>query len=620
MDTVIENYKLMDFEAKAKELDRVLFDFMNVEEYVPMDKATYAPIGYWDSSPSVLYKYGKRAFGLPAYVGHFTGTSNGTSIPGTPEGISTIPAVLGSSLVGIDKTDQNGNNFVDMLSIFYNTNDGMITDGINQATGASFWYEIYNQIAYCKLGSVYPDEITVLSRVISMADNWLRSIPYFQTASGDYFFEYTSFRFSTMQPYYNNSFRDSPNAGMSYIMLMAYALTGEEKYIDGARLLMDYLEENPNNLYYEAIQDYAPLVAAKMNFEFGTDYNVQRFIDQVFDGDSLLRPNWSVVVDDAGDYSFNGLVGVNEAGQSYPFLMNSYHLASTLVPTVKYDPRFATAIGRYMLNCANNIRVFYPNEVPAENQAHGGPFWADPNGSIGYEGCKKRVGDASPYATGDPTAYNWGQTNYGIYGSNIVGYFGAMIEKTDVEQILQLDLNACDFYGDNEYPAYLYYNPYGKSKTVTADFPEGAVLFDTVSCEVISKNAGGGTKIKIPGEGAVSVTVLPKGSTVGIEGGYYVCGGKRLCKQSVAVSITEPFVQEDYVYGRFDLITAYSGREKAIEYTVTIDGEVEYSGKYKQKLTIDSEKYSTDYHDVEVFVRTESGLTDRSRIRLYFNN
>ena len=613
MPSVIANYKLMDFEAKAKEFDRVVFAFTENEEYVPMDRETYAPIGFWDSSASVIRKYGKKAFGLPAYVGHSTNT------PGNSEGIATIPAVLGGALVGIDETDRNGHDLVDMLSIYYNDADGMITDGINQATGASFWYELYNQISYAKLGYIYPKETTVLSRTVSMADRWLESIPYFRLANGTYNFEYTAFRFSSMQPYNNGKHKDSPNAGMAYLMLMAYALTGNEKYIDGATLLMDYLEESPNSFYYEMIQDYAPLVMAKLNFEFGKNYNVQRFIDQAFDGDSLLRPGWGAIAEDAGNYSFHGLVGTNETNP-YAFLMNSYHLAAALAPVVKYDARFASAIGKHILNAASSIRVFYPNELPAENQQHGGPFFTDPNGSIGYESCKIKFGDKTPYATGDPTQYGWGPTDYGIYGSNIAGYFGAMIKPTDVEQILQIDLNSCDFYGNNVYPHYLYYNPYPKNKKIRVDFPENSVLFDAVTNTVINKSAGKNTEITVPAENSVSIIVLPPRAEVKKENGYYVAGADRISKEGVAVSITEPSVQDGFVYGKFELKTYYSGKEKPKKFTVYIDGEKAYEGKYKNSVKINSEKYSFGSHIVEAVAETASGLKDASRIRIYFNN
>ena len=41
---------------------------------------------------------------------------------------------------------------------------------------------------------------------------------------------------------------------------------------------------------------------------------------------------------------------------------------------------------------------------------------------------------------------------------------GALVSQTDVNGILQIDLNATDSFGNNDYPTYLFYNPYSEDK------------------------------------------------------------------------------------------------------------------------------------------------------------
>jgi hypothetical protein len=53
---------------------------------------------------------------------------------------------------------------------------------------------------------------------------------------------------------------------------------------------------------------------------------------------------------------------------------------------------------------------------------------------------------------------------FSVYSSAPIGVLGAIVEKTDVEGILQLDCNATDFYAPRPYPVYLYYNPYNESR------------------------------------------------------------------------------------------------------------------------------------------------------------
>jgi nucleoside 2-deoxyribosyltransferase len=48
--------------------------------------------------------------------------------------------------------------------------------------------------------------------------------------------------------------------------------------------------------------------------------------------------------------------------------MNSFALAWPLVPMVKYDARYAAAIGKWMLNVTNAARLCYPYEIDDAHQ------------------------------------------------------------------------------------------------------------------------------------------------------------------------------------------------------------------------------------------------------------
>ena len=66
-----------------------------------------------------------------------------------------------------------------------------------------------------------------------------------------------------------------------------------------------------------------------------------------------------------GEYDISGLIGARDR----VLLMNTFDTASPLVPLVRDDPRFARAIGKWMLNAVNAARLFYPEELPAKHQA-----------------------------------------------------------------------------------------------------------------------------------------------------------------------------------------------------------------------------------------------------------
>jgi hypothetical protein len=89
-----------------------------------------------------------------------------------------------------------------------------------------------------------------------------------------------------------------------------------------------------------------------------------------------------------GGFDAHGLCGSVTDGGGYAFTMNTFSQAAPLVPLVRYDDRYARAIGKWMLNASNAARLFYPTSVPATNQSS--PGWnGDPAGCVAYEGLHK---------------------------------------------------------------------------------------------------------------------------------------------------------------------------------------------------------------------------------------
>ena len=82
----------------------------------------------------------------------------------------------------------------------------------------------------------------------------------------------------------------------------------------------------------------------------------------------------------------------------------------------------------------------------------------------------------------------WGETNlFFVIQSAHVGIIGGIIEKTNVEKILQLNLLKTDFFADSAYPSYLYYNPYPEEKLVEVPIGSGSHdIYDAVSNTIIS--------------------------------------------------------------------------------------------------------------------------------------
>jgi hypothetical protein len=121
-----------------------------------------------------------------------------------------------------------------------------------------------------------------------------------------------------------------------------------------------------------------------------------------------------------------------------------------------------------------------------------------------------------PFGTGD--AMKKGQpTNFALYGASHAGILGAVVETTNIEGILQLDLLATDYYRDEAYPTYLYYNPYKTTKYINLDIGYDAVdIYETTSQSMLIRNATGTIQLSIPPESAIVTVLAPSGGEVSI--------------------------------------------------------------------------------------------------------
>jgi hypothetical protein len=130
---------------------------------------------------------------------------------------------------------------------------------------------------------------------------------------------------------------------------------------------MEFLSGLTSNPSYELQLPYGAFVAAKMNAELDTDYDLQKMVNWCFDRGPLR--GWGVVAGSWNGSSVSGLVGeANDAGKDYAFVMNGFQQAAALAPMVKYDKRFAHDIAKWILNLANASRLFYLSYLPEGDQ------------------------------------------------------------------------------------------------------------------------------------------------------------------------------------------------------------------------------------------------------------
>jgi hypothetical protein len=508
-------YKIIDWKQKAKDYDAYVFDF---NPDVPAGSMIWL-----DNSQRNLPQI---TFGLYTAINDVRQgpTHNSGEFH---ESLNSLSAILGAGLIGIDKTHQNGYNYVKMIQNYFNSGTGwniMMNNTCPEIAqqgggyGRDWWYDVLPNVLFYAVSDVFPN--------VDNADNIQRSIAeQFCKADsvlhGNY--DYSYFDYGRMKGMVSQiPFQQDAAGGHGYVLYAAYKKYKNARYLAHAKSAIAALNIQKESRFYEILLPMGIYTAARLNAEQGTNYNVERMINWVFDGckSPKGRNGWGVIVGKWGNYDVSGLQGSIIDGGGYAFLMNSMKMAWPLVPMVKYQPQFARAIGKWMLNNVNAARLFFPNEIPAGNQ------WLPEmknytHSVVAYEGLrysdcynKPELKGVHPVALGDGP--NWNPKNpkesmFSLYSTSPVGIMGAIVDTTDVKMILRLNCNKTDFYANTTYPTYLYYNPYTVSKTVTYH-PSGRVdVFDIVSKKYVAKAISANAQIAIPADQASLLVELPAG-------------------------------------------------------------------------------------------------------------
>ncbi|MEO9475996.1 MAG: LamG-like jellyroll fold domain-containing protein [Cyclobacteriaceae bacterium] len=501
-------YHLRDWKDVARKYDSLVFDISKTGEHLPIVFLGSEGVNYPEIAPIFM----------DSYVGS---SSHGQQ----REAINIIPAIIGASLVGIDKTSQFGVNWVDKVRDFYNLkNDELIyLNGPSDRSGHDWWYETMPNIFFYQLKDLYPSITDFDDQFVMVADRWLAAVKAMGASDAPWtepYMNYRAWNLKDMTPLETGVKEPEAAGAIAWILYQAYQHTADKKYLTGAQWTLDFLDNQTSNPSYELQLPYGALAAAKLNAELGADYDIEKLLNWCFDRGDLR--GWGSVVGTWGGEDVSGLIGeANDQGNDYVFIMNGFQQAAALAPLVKYDKRFAKAIGKWILNMTNASRLFYSSFLPENQQSDYAWCQAnDPYAVIAYEAIKEQWNGTSLYARGDSKSAGWADTNLGLYGSSHVGYLGAIVEPTEVEGILQIDVNVTNFYASNDFPSYLYFNPHNQQHSITIQIGESEKdIYDAITEELIESNVSGAQTITIPANGVMLISLLPAGAEMHNENG-----------------------------------------------------------------------------------------------------
>jgi hypothetical protein len=532
MAYVPQPLQIINYRALARQFDATVYDFNA--------KGKYWPLIWMDSS--------RKNFNQPV-AGIYTAIADVRQGPQHNNGIfhealATMGAVLGASLVDIDKSKQ-AYNYVGMLKNYFNSGTGwniMMNNTCPEVAllgggyGRDWWYDVYPNVLFYAIYELYPGEPGFDEIARSIAEKFYKAD---SVLNGNY--NWSFFDYARLQPVKNNiCAQPDAAAGHAWVLYNAYKKFGDRRYLDGAISALKALQSQPENPTYEVLMPFGAYLAARINAELGKSFDTHKMLQWSFDGTPECREGWGVLAGRWNGFDISGIVGSTVDHGGYGFLMNTYDAAWPLVPLVRYDPSYANAIGRWMLNAANAARLFYPQYMPKAHQAL--PDRADvTKGVIAYEGMIKQSSHKetehlkAPVAQGDgplwvPDGKNPPESQFSVYGSGHVGIFGSIIDTTNVAGILRLDLLATDFYHDKAYPSYLYYNPYPVAKTVTVKAEGGKAvdIYNTLTGTFIATNVSKNKTIILPARSSAVLVMAPAG-------GKHIIAGKKLLVNGVVI-------------------------------------------------------------------------------------
>lgn len=521
-------FEIIDYKKLSVDFDKTVYDFNA--------KGEFWPLVWIDSSQK---NFPQNVVGLYTAVGD---VRQGTNNKGMfHEALATMGATLGASLVGIDKTNQNGLNYVSMLKNYFNseTNWNIMMNNtcpevalLGGGYGRDWWYDVYPNLLFYAVYDKYPNEPGFEQMARTIADKFYEADTILK---GNY--NYSYFDYAKMQPMTNNiCAQPDAAAGHAWVLYSAYKKFKDEKYLKGAISAMNALNSQPINPTYELLMPFGAYLSARIEAENNQAFDTAKMLDWTFDGTAICREGWGFLVGNWNGYDISGTVGSTVDRGGYGFLMNTYDAAWPLVPMVRYDQSYANAVGKWMLNAANASRFFYPEYLPAKHQTI--PEKAKVSkGVIAYEGIIKQSNMPvyqhieAPVAQGDGPLWvpgkNPPESQLSVYGSGHVGIFGSIISKTNVEGILQLDLLATDFFRDAAYNSYLIHNPFNDDKKVKVKTNSHTKvdIYDAVSQKIIAKNVRKSSKINLPRNRSMVLVMIPSKGKMTYDGKKMLVNG-----------------------------------------------------------------------------------------------
>lgn len=337
------------------------------------------------------------------------------------------------------------------LKGYYSEPYGLFLDGAG-ATLCEYWYLMnVSALAFGLIRLRFAGDSAWLARVARSAAR-LRDM----AQQIRYDFNDQGYDFAKAAPFTNHDIYRQPDAigGYSYVMLLAWKLTGKNFCLAEAKTGIDRYLAFAANPWYEVPSGAMAVLAAARLQAMGYPASTRKALGFVLDAKVGLMATgkW-------GGRPVDGLMAgfrTEPAGEAYS--MESMVPLPYLMPAVRFCPELAVEVARYALNAIANLRWFYPQYLPPENQSR-----PDLPPMVPYERLSREAKGHSPYAEGDYAGHR------SVYGGAYAMWLDKLMQPQNDPRLLRWDLTRTNFLDRDLPPAFLYYNPSSSEKRIAIE-------------------------------------------------------------------------------------------------------------------------------------------------------
>jgi hypothetical protein len=335
------------------------------------------------------------------------------------------------------------------LKAYFSEPYGMFLDG-PEATLCEYWYLMnVNALGFALIQTRFAHDAEWLARVERAAAS-LRDMAH----QIKYDFNDQGYDYAAGKPFTRQDIYRQPDAvgGYSYVMLLAWKMTGKDFCLAEAKTAIDRYTAFQKNPWYEVPSGAMATLAAARLESMGYHADTRKALGFVLDSriGLMATGKWGAVPVDGLMAGFC----TEPAGQAYS--MESMVTFPYLMPALRFRPDLAGEVARYALNAAANLRWFYPEYLPAENQSR-----PDLTPSVPYERLSREAHGHSPFAEGDFAGHR------SVYGGAYVMWLDKMVQEQGDPWLLRWNLTITNFLDRDLSPTFLYYNPFPRTRKIT---------------------------------------------------------------------------------------------------------------------------------------------------------